>query len=190
MEFKLGGTRFVFSFGFFAVLALYMLFDREGIGLPALCAVALHEAGHIVMMRLTGSRIEAMEFRAFGVRLEKRGFLTRVQETAVYFGGVGVNLISWAICMLAVGWNLFAVVSLGLVLFNLLPVGRLDGGQLLRLALGNMRDIVVAERVEKIVGLVILAPMFAAAFLMLPRGNYTLLLTAMYLAAFLLDKNV
>ena len=42
MGFKFHGTRYFFTFGFFMVLALYMLFDRTGAGLPALCCVALH----------------------------------------------------------------------------------------------------------------------------------------------------
>ena len=39
MEFEWGGTRYSFTFGFFAVLALWLLCDRSGLGLPALGGV-------------------------------------------------------------------------------------------------------------------------------------------------------
>ena len=56
MGFKFHGTHYFFTFGFFMVLALYMLFDRTGAGLPALCCVALHECGHIAAMHLKETR--------------------------------------------------------------------------------------------------------------------------------------
>ena len=56
MGFKFHGTRYFFTFGFFMVLALYMLFDRTGAGLLALCCVALHECGHIAACLLYTSQ--------------------------------------------------------------------------------------------------------------------------------------
>ena len=50
MEFKLGGVRVYLSFGFFAVLAAYLLLDQAGRGGGMLAAVAVHEAGHLVAM--------------------------------------------------------------------------------------------------------------------------------------------
>ena len=135
MEFEWGGTRYSFTFGFFAVLALWLLCDRSGLGLPALGGVLVHEGGHILVMRLTGARILAMRFCAVGVRLEKRGLLSYGRETAVYLGGVAANLLAAGVSVLLCGWNGFAAVNLALCIFNLLPVGRLDGGVLLGLAL-------------------------------------------------------
>ncbi|MEM1483357.1 site-2 protease family protein [Oscillospiraceae bacterium PP1C4] len=186
MEFRLGGTYFSISFGFFAVLGLYMLFDREGAGLPAICAVALHEGGHILAMYLVGAQIVSMRFYPFGVRLEKRGILTYGKETAVYLGGVAANALCLLIAVPLYGWNQFAVVNAALILFNLLPVGRLDGGQLLRLLLCRMNSLSRAEALQKWIGFVVLTPLFAISFVLLPQGNYTLLFTAVYLAVTLL----
>ena len=186
MEFRAGGTRVSFSFGFFAVLAVYILVDRQGVGLPALAAVVLHESGHIILMRLTGSRIPEMRFSPFGVRIERWGLLSDGREAAVYLGGVLSNLLTGGIIWLFCGWNLFTVVSLGLILFNLLPVGRLDGGQLLRLALGRSCPPDRADRLQKWIGFLVLTPLFAGGFFLAAQGNYTLLLTAGYLAVTLL----
>ena len=185
MAFRLFGTRFSFSFGFFAVLALYMLCDREGLGIPALAAVALHECGHILIMRLAGVAIPAMDFYPFGIRLEKRGMLPPGREAAVYLGGVAANALAAAATLALWGWNSFAACNAALIAFNLLPVGRLDGGALLRLSLGR-RPPRRAELIEKLIGFAILTPLFAAGFWLAARGNYTLLFTACYLALTLL----
>ncbi len=188
MEFKFGGARFSFSFGFFAVVALYMLFDRTGIGVPAIAAVLLHEGGHILMMKLTGAKIDAMEFCPFGVRLQKRGMLGYGSEAAVYLGGVLTNALALLLALPWGGWNLFALSNLALIIFNLLPVGRLDGGQLLRLLLLRRLSPDHADLVRKWIGFLLLTPLFGAAFLLLPAGNYTLLFTAGYLALTLLRE--
>ena len=186
MEFEWGGTRYSFTFGFFAVLALWLLCDRSGLGLPALGGVLVHEGGHILVMRLTGARILAMRFCAVGVRLEKRGLLSYGRETAVYLGGVAANLLAAGACVLLCGWNGFAAANLALCIFNLLPVGRLDGRVLLGLALCRAGKPEQAAFWQKLAGFAVLTPLFAAALLLLPRGNYTMLLTALYLAATLL----
>ncbi len=123
MEFERGGTRYSFTFGFFTVLALWLLCDRSGLGLPALGGVLVHEGGHILVMRLTGARILAMRFCAVGVRLEKRGLLPYGREEAVYLGGVAANLLAAGVSVLLCGWNGFAAVNLALCVFNLRPAG-------------------------------------------------------------------
>lgn len=188
MEFECGGTRYSFTFGFFAVLALWLLCDRTGIGLPVLGGVVVHEGGHILVMRLTGARILAMRFCAVGVQLEKRGLLPYGREAAVYLGGVAANLLAAAVSILCCGWNCFAAVNLALCCFNLLPVGRLDGGVLLGLALCRAGRPDRAVFWQKLAGFTVLTPLFAAALLLLPRGNYTMLLTALYLAVTLLRE--
>lgn len=185
MECRLGRTRLFFSFGFFAVLALYMLLDRTGVGLPAILAVVVHESGHILMMHLVGAQIESMRFCPFGVRLERRGLLGIRQETMIYLGGVLLNALAVVLWVPFYGWTLFALVNAALFCFNLLPVGRLDGGQLLRLALYR-HGAQYADSLRKWIGFFLLTPLFAAAFLLLPKGNLTLLATAVYLAITLL----
>ncbi|MCI8649092.1 MAG: hypothetical protein HFG20_03150 [Anaerotruncus sp.] len=182
MEFKLFGTRFSISFGFFAVVAWYVLYGYSGGGLAVLTAVALHECGHLLMMWLAGVKIPAVEFCPFGIRLERQTLLPVAKETAVYLGGVLANAVCLCCWVPWYGWDAFSQAHLGLLLFNLLPVGRLDGGQLLRLALFRL-DPVTAQQIQWLVGFLGLAPLFAAGFWMLWRGNVSLLLTVVYLAA-------
>ncbi len=185
MAFKLGNLQVYLSFGFFAVLAGYLLLDRTGTGSAVLGAVAIHEAGHLAAMKLWGGRVVYLGFYPFGVLLEKRGFLPLWRECAVYGGGIAANLLAGTLCGALGCRGTFLYANLALALFNLLPVGRLDGGVLLRLALDS-RFPRQARCLELGIGFFILTPLFAGGLLLLPRGNVSLLATACYLAVALL----
>lgn len=183
MEFNIGGTHVSFSFGFFVILCLYCIVDRRGAGIPIIAAVILHECGHVLILRLSKGKIPYMRFEPFGIRMVRSGMLTYPQEFWVYSGGIIANAIAFVITFSFFGWCGFAMANLGLLLFNLLPVGRLDGGQLLRVVLSRrMKQFHHVETVQRIVGFLVLTPIFAGAFYLLPQKNWTLLITACYLA--------
>lgn len=183
MGFKLGGISCHISFGFFTLLSVYMLLDKQGMGFPILCAVAVHESGHLLFMAALGGRVERVELAAYGVRIEKRGLLPYEKELAIYLGGICANFIAVAACLAAGKGGVFLYANLLLAVFNLLPVGRLDGGVILRLLLERAGKIRLAPAVHTCVGVTVLLPLFAAALWMAKRGNVTLLLTCLYLFA-------
>lgn len=181
MEIKVGNIRCRFSFGFFALLAIYMLLDTEGLGFPVLFAVALHEGGHLAALYSCGGYLERVEFAPYGIRMEKRGMLSYRGEAIVYLGGVCANGAALLACLILGKWGNFAQVNLLLATFHLLPVGRLDGGALFRLALCRAGLGEQAPAISAGLALLLLLPLFCAAIWMAARGNYTLLLTAGYL---------
>lgn len=187
MDFSLNGVKISLSFWFFAVLGCYMIFDRTGTGIFVLCAVVIHECGHLLMLCLAGGRISRLILSPFGVRLEKEGALGISRELWIYAGGVLANVVSALICLLF-GWHsVFLGASLSMIFFNLLPVSRLDGGVLLRLLLQKTAAPERIDLISRIVGGIVLVPLFALGFLLLRQGNVTLLLTAAYLSFFLLQ---
>lgn len=188
MGFNWCGRRYVFSFTFFALIAAYMLLDRYGVGLPCLAAIALHESGHIAAMWACGAKIDEICFLPFGVRIEKRGLLSYRAEMLVYAGGISVNALTACVTFLLCGTNLFMWINLLLCGFNLLPVGRLDGGVLLRLALCRVLLPDRAEQVQRMVSFAMLAVLLIAALWLARLGNFTLLLTTAYLATQLCTK--
>ena len=58
MEIKTGKIRCKFSFGFFALLAVYMLLDSNGFGLFMLLGVVIHEFGHWTVLYSCGGCLE------------------------------------------------------------------------------------------------------------------------------------
>lgn len=181
--FKLAGTRFYISFGFFMLLSLYMVYDRSGTGFMALSVIAIHEGGHILMMLLTGAKLHRMAFYPYGIQIEKTTALSYAKEAAVYSGGVAANLATGLIAWGIYGFCPFVQYSLTLIIFNLLPVGRLDGGQLLHLLVTRNTNPITANRIESVVYFAILAILFTLSFVLLLGGNVTMLLTTIYLVS-------
>lgn len=181
MEIKTGKIRCKFSFGFFALLAVYMLLDTKGFGVFMLCGVIIHELGHWAVLYSCGGCLERIEFAPYGIRMEKRGFLSYREEAAVYAAGVLANGIAVVICFALKKTEGFAAVNLLLAVFNLLPIGRLDGGVLLKLAVCKAGYDQYADTVAAAFAFVLLIPLFCAAFWLASKGNASLLFTAFYL---------
>ena len=98
-------------------------------------AAFLHELGHILAAWGWGVPMRGMRLDLFGARMELGGQISYRTELAVAAGGPLVSLLAAALAFpLGSAWggaSLFAAVSLGLGLLNLLPVRGLDGGRML-----------------------------------------------------------
>lgn len=121
-----------------------ILWAREGMNaaevLPwalAFCAAFLHEAGHLIAAWGVGVRVRGLSLDLLGARMELAGAPSYGQEFFVAAGGPFVSLVcgalafSWA-ARAYEGATLFCGASLVLGGINLLPVGTLDGGRMLR----------------------------------------------------------
>lgn len=106
--------------------------------LTVAAAVVLHELGHIIAAWGSGVKIRGLRLDLFGARMELEGLLSYGQEFFVAAGGPLINLIcvvglfplvkNYGGEAITLFWGASAV--LGGV--NLLPVGTLDGGRMLR----------------------------------------------------------
>lgn len=115
---------------FFLLLALFAAVDRQRLLFPILSAAALHEAGHLAVLRLVGGQIEQFTLTPFGgeLRIRRSEWLSYGKEIASVLAGPGVNLV----CALVLGraaaelsWErgyLLSGIHMLLALFNLLPL--------------------------------------------------------------------
>ena len=100
--------------------------DRSGSVLPILCAMAVHELAHVVMMLACGGQVRRLTLRFADLQIAASGLGYR-QELLSALAGPLVNLICGAaFCMQRPS---FAAYSLMLGIYNLLPVWPLDGGR-------------------------------------------------------------
>ena len=99
--------------------------------LPFLGAAALHELGHLLMLRRLGRMPRRLELRFSGAQLETPPLSYR-QELLAASAGPLVSLLMGLLFPLA---PYLAFYSVALGCFNLLPVPGLDGGRMLRCAL-------------------------------------------------------
>ena len=134
-EFTLRGTHYKFTFGFFAVWAVMIIqCGSSEISSLALIACTLHELGHIMAMHFFNIKISALTFYSGGISLRSSNpseLCSTAAEISILSAGCIVNLILMIISY-AAGYQLFAMINLTLLLFNLLPLPALDGGRIIK----------------------------------------------------------
>ena len=114
--------------------ALLYYLDSGTLVPQALAACALHELGHYAAIRLLGGRVARLKLSCVGAEmaLSARCPLGPARELAATLAGPAVNLLcAWICSGLGEAWWCFTGLHLALGLFNLLPVGPLDGGRAL-----------------------------------------------------------
>ena len=174
------------SGGFLLLAAFLFYMDTDGLILWAGLACALHEMGHCLAVLACGGRIAALRLTCVGAELLLAGGAPagRWSRAAVALAGPAVNGgLAFLSARLASRWGeeawLFAGLNLSLALFNLLPVGPLDGGRSLAALLDRWEW---GERLSAALSAVLsLTLMAAGVWLMCLTANPTLLLTGAWL---------
>lgn len=172
--------------GFLLLLGTLYWLD-EGVGLLpwGLLACAVHELGHVAAAMAFGGRAVRLSLTAVGAELSfsYRTPLTYEQDSLVALAGPAANLLFGGL-FFALNRHLPTVLSLGVGIFNLLPILPLDGGRVLYGLLADKLDPDWADRLLTaaagcLVGLLTGAGVIAAVH----YANVTLLLTAVWLLA-------
>ena len=175
--------------GFLLLLAWLNYLDRSFLVPMALAACGAHELGHIAAIRLLGGTIKEIRLTAIGAELVLAGPLAYWQEGLSALAGPGINLLlALAGCHFTLT---FAGLNLALALFNLLPVGRLDGGRAVYCTLALLAGPGAADRAGRWLDCLCTAGVAVAGLLLMLRcGNITLLLAAFWLLAVFLRQNI
>lgn len=117
---------------FFIFLILLTLTGGLTAYLPFFLAVALHECGHLVLMRACGVGVERITVLPFGVDIKPESTLTSyTSDVLVSLGGIAANLCGMGVSALLPsdgGGGAFFSANLALALLNALPIRGLDGG--------------------------------------------------------------
>lgn len=148
--------RIRFTFGFFAfwaaVLTANEYFGGNYPALPAFLLSLAHETGHIAAACISGLPPKSITFYAGGIKMSvENGTGSRglAREIFVLSAGCAVNLVL-ALFLHLSGMRLAAMISLGLGLFNLLPLSSLDGGRLIYAVceyLSPVSDVASAQKI-------------------------------------------
>lgn len=135
-------------------LALALLLLMDGPLLWAmLAAVAVHELGHFLALKLCGAGIVQLRMELCGLCLVHTAVSRRREEIFCTLAGPAAGLV-WAHA--AVFWPMSAGFSLLLSIYNLLPALPLDGGRAL-LALCGRRWVLRASGALSAAALTVLA---------------------------------
>ena len=141
--------------------------DESGVLPIFLLAAAVHECGHLFVIRLSGGTVHALCLTACGAVLRCSLPPSPFSRAAICLAGPAA---SFALTALAnpLGAYRLAGASALLGLFNLLPVPPLDGSRIFNLLLPKKWDFAVM-RYERIILLALFAVLFLG-FLDVPLG--------------------
>lgn len=172
------------------MLAAACLIVPVGRLLPAVVAVVIHEAGHVITMRICAVERCHIEWTPVGFVAKTEGFylLSPSRRFWIAAGGVLASGVGCLICLLFAANNRFAyellTANLSLCLFNSLPALPLDGSKML---LALTAKVGLERKAEKL----LLCSSYAVAAALCLLGvwsaavgllNPTLLLIGPYLA--------
>ncbi len=195
IEFSVGATKIKISFLFLAFCAVFSLCDKSRVFTMALIASLLHEMAHIIMLYFVGECADSIILAPQGAKLVRSGkMISYKSEILVLLAGCILNFTLFAILYSfseSLSLKLFAVVNLSLGIFNMLPLGTLDGGRILKILLKNILSSQRAELVCKIVSIIVVLAFVVVGVWLITNGrkNVSLLYTSIYLIAMLIFRN-
>ncbi len=186
MCFNFLGIRIEIKFLFVAVAALLLLLDVSGVMLCAFLSSAVHELAHLAVLLAFKGEITAVTFEAFGIRIARLDSLLFFEELIVLLAGPLTNILVFFICGKAASQtvSLIGAVNLSIGIFNLLPVGALDGGRMASLILMTALGENKGRCASAMLSLLIIIPLFIAGVVLVlrPGHNFSLLLVCLFLA--------
>ena len=133
ISFRLGRTAVRIDFSFLVFNAMVFLV-RDGRSVLAFYTVcALHEAGHLAVLTLTGGRAASVCLTAAGIRIDTRktGASPVLHDMAVLLAGPAVNAAVYAAMGIMGRGGEFAALNLMAAVYNMLPYRSLDGGAMI-----------------------------------------------------------
>ncbi len=123
-------------------LLTILFFDSTGILRCCMAAAVLHELGHALAYRLLLRQKPVIRLHAGGLALQwAASMATTWAEVCILAAGPAVNFLAASVYLSLAGHTarffywFFGGVNLLMGVFNLLPIGFLDGGRLLELLL-------------------------------------------------------
>ncbi len=120
----------------YALIALGLLLDGAYLFRIALFCCAVHEAGHVATYIICAHSLPKLELSAGGICLKRTALLSRNKRLFVLCMGPAFNFLLSAALYFKAQQNatysayIIAAVSLCVGLYNMLPIGALDGAQI------------------------------------------------------------
>ncbi len=163
-------------------LLLFLCLSEAPATLLAVCsALLLHEAGHLFFFLASGMGMPRLSSEAVGLRLSPDREMTGCSALLVLSGGALANLLGGVI-FYRLGWTTVGATHLSAAVFNLLPIGSSDGGQLFSLLCRRILPVRSARLLSDGVTLLLLGFIFFFGLLSFYFSGYGL--SAVYFSVF------
>ena len=199
MSFNLFGIKIEITFLFVALLSFVISLKAPSNVIMTILSSMLHEIGHLVMMLILKNNPAKVRFELTGINIirnQEIGISTK-NEIWISLGGPFVNFIIVIICcaILCVYDNdlilTFACINLILMIFNLLPIKKLDGGNVLYRLLSRNYDLNFSYLVLKVTSIIFISLIFmwGVYIFIVSKYNISLIIIAIFLVISLFSDN-
>lgn len=154
-----------------------------------LLAAAFHELGHTAAIVACGKSVRRIKIRPVGFTIEmSEKLLTYNEEIIINSAGPFANILLFLIFNGAEGYpGLFSFINLALFIINMLPVGMLDGGKILKAILMKKLRYDTAYRICEALSLFFTLLLWLASVYLLLVTNSSI---SLYIAAVWLFKKM
>ena len=177
--------------GFILLFAVLFYFDPGWFIPAAFLSICIHEAGHIIALKIFKKKIDGVIFSAFGLSIKIRGDKMSYLEEAMsalsgpaasiafaYFTATAGNISGYDYMYIIAG------ISMTYGIFNLILIRPLDGGLAFYALLNIFTSPHCADKISSITERTLIAAVFVAGCLLLisDAHNPTLAAIALWLA--------
>lgn len=138
-------------------------FDQRGMFLPIIISMVVHELCHLLALNLVKCKVDAMNFRVFGLEIVCNDSVMSYPEEFICAAAGPAGSLALAVFAARFGDYVLAGINISLFLFNILPVKPLDGGKMLYAITAWITDNEKAERLVFITTLGVIIALCIAA---------------------------
>ena len=199
MSFNLFGIKIEITFLFMALISFVISLEAPSNVIMTIVSSMLHEMGHLVIMLILKYKPKKVRFELTGINIirNQETEISTKSEIWISLGGPLMNFIIVIICcaILCV-YNdnsilTLACVNLILMIFNLLPIKKLDGGMVLYHSLSRKYDLNFSYLILKITSIVFISLIFiwGIYIFIVSRYNISLIIIAIFLVISLFSDN-
>lgn len=199
MIFNLFGVKIEITFWFVAFITFIISLNAPSNVLVTVLCSLLHETGHLLAMTSVGNKPKAIRFELTGMNIIRQPDfqISTKNEILIAFGGPIINFICFliSVIILCVYKNenvlTFGCISLILMIFNLLPIKKLDGGMALYYTLSQKYDNITCSKILKITSVFFIFLIYVWGFYAFISSGYniSLIIIAIFLTLSMFSYN-
>ncbi len=199
MTFNIIGIQVEITFLFVAFISFVISLQAPSNVIMTIVSSMLHESGHLLIMLLLDNKPEKLRFELTGINIIRKQDIkiSTKNEVLISLGGPLINLIIVILCCaFLICYNndkilTFACINLILMIFNLLPIKKLDGAAVLFYLLSEKYNFLACSKILKLTSAVFIAIIFVWGVYVFisSKYNFSLIIIAIFLFLSLFTDN-
>ena len=199
MKFRIFEIDFEITFLFAALLAFIITLNSPVSVLMTVASSLLHETGHLIAMIVFDNKPQCVRFEITGMNIKRQPSLkiSTKNELLIALAGPFANCLLLVVSCIVLCFfeseTVFTLscINLILMLFNLLPIKKLDGGMALYHLLSLKYDADICSKILKVTSMAFVIVLYLWGIYIFASTNYNIsvLIIALFLTLSLFDKN-